>query len=132
MYDLLAGFYELYYSTPFSDEMYREGLYGIVFLWTFVAVVLVTLIYYVILDKVSLSRWYHWLFFMGIALVLSFFIGFYLPQDTFYVNNIEVPGADFVAFGFVNVLMGLLITIFASAVFRSFFSNNCRSTPYPQ
>jgi hypothetical protein len=132
MYDLLASFYELYYATPFSDEMYREGLYGIVFIWTFVAVILATLLYYVIIDKVSLSRWYHWLLFMVFGLVLSFFIGFYLPQNTFYVNNIEIPGMDFVAFGFVNVLMGIILTLIFSAIFRFTLSNNCRSTPYPQ
>lgn len=132
MNDLLASFYEMLVGNTFADTMFNSGMYIEVFWISFFIVMPITLLYYIIIDSVRFSRWWHWLIVLGFSSLILFLVAYILPQDTFFVENISVPNSEFFLFGIENLLMGILLFIGFSALFRFTFSNNCRSTPFPQ
>ena len=66
----------LYYESEFSQAMYEENMYLVVALINSGIALAAAAIYYYAINSVSFARWYHWLIFLGIAVIFAFALDF--------------------------------------------------------
>ena len=96
----------LYYESEFSQAMYEEN------------------------NSVSFARWYHWLIFLGIAVIFAFALDFIYPNSVFSEYDYEFT-TQLLQFSLLNIIVEALLFIIVSYSIR-WWSSNCRHTPIPQ
>ena len=120
----------LYYESEFSQAMYEENMYLVVALINSGIALTTAAIYYYAINSVSFARWYHWLIFLGIAVIFAFAIDFIYPNSVFSEYDYEFT-TQLLQFSLLNIIVEALLFIIVSYSIR-WWSSNCRHTPIPQ
>ena len=120
----------LYYESEFSQAMYEDNMYLIVSIVTAIIAWVVAAIYYYAINSVSFARWYHWLIFLGIAVLFAPTVDFVYPNSVFTEYDYEFT-TQLIHFSLLNIVVEAVLFIIASFSIR-WWSSNCRHTPIPQ
>ena len=118
----------LYYESEFSQEMYNNNMYLVVALINSGIALATAAIYYYAINSVSFARWYHWLIFLGIAVIFAFALDFIYPNSVFSEYEFTT---QLLQFSLLNIIVEALLFIIVSYSIR-WWSSNCRHTPIPQ
>jgi hypothetical protein len=130
MNEFFAGIYEkFFYSSPFSDDVYQEGIYGPLGIIAFVGALVMMAIFYYIINRPSFSRWYHWLIILGIHFAMQYGICILQTKPKFSELKLEY-GSEYWTFAFMHAFFATLLFIGFSFLFR-WWSKNCKRTPIP-
>jgi len=130
MNDLFAPLFEFfYYTVPFSDDLYDEGLYAPLGLCNFFISLFFAVLFYYLINRPAFSKWYHWLIILLINFAVAFTLGAVLPQSKFVALNIEYH-IEYYVFGLMNALFASLFYIIISFMIR-WWSTNAKQTPFP-
>lgn len=130
MNDLFAPLYEFfYYTVPFSDDLYAEGLYGSLGVCNVLASLFFAVLFYYIINRPAFSKWHHWLIVLLINFGVAFTLGVVLPKTKFVALGIEYQ-SEYYVFGIMNALISSLIYFIASFLIR-WWSTNAKRTPFP-
>ena len=130
MNDLFAPLFEFfYYTVPFSDDLYAEGLYSSLGLCNFFISLFFVVLFYYIINRPAFSKWYHWLIILLINFVVAFTLGVVLPQTKFVALDIEYH-SEYYVFGLMNALIASLFYFLFSFMIR-WWSTNAKRTPFP-
>lgn len=130
MNDLFAPLFEFfYYTVPFSDDLYAEGLYSSLGLCNFFISLLFVVLFYYIINRPAFSKWYHWLIILLINFAVAFTLGIVLPQTKFVALGIEYH-SEYYVFGLMNALIASLFYFLISFMIR-WWSTNAKRTPFP-
>jgi|GEM_PF-299048 len=121
-------FYEsCYYSQGFSDWMYNQNMYLIVAIVVVLVAWILAFLYYKVIDNISLSKWYHWLIFFVIAVLLAPAVNIVYPNSVSTEEGQEFM-ADLQNFAIINVAVTAVFFCIASAALCG-FSTNCKYVP---
>jgi len=130
MNDLFAPLFEFFfYSVPFSDDLYAEGLYSSLGICGVLISLFFAVLFYYIINRPSFSRWYHWLIILLINFAVAFTLGVVLPQTKFVALGIEYH-SEYYVFSLFNALIGSLFYFVISFLIR-WWSTNAKRTPFP-
>lgn len=122
--------YEMVFkSGTFSDDLYQEGLYAQLGIIAIIIAVVLTALFYYVINRPSFSRWYHWLMIMAACFAINYGIGVVIPKNKFSSLNI-VYGGEYWVFAIFNALIGCFFYIIISFLIR-WWSRNCKGTPIP-
>ena len=128
--DLFAPLFEFfYYTVPFSDDLYSEGLYSSLGLCNVLISLFFAVLFYYIINRPAFSKWYHWLIILLINFAVAFTLGIILPQTKFVALGIEYHN-EYYVFGLTNALIASLFYFFISFLIR-WWSTNAKRTPFP-
>lgn len=149
MKEIFASFYELFSRLGFycgdlglylygydcaAGTFERSSLYP-VFGWIMIlgSVAMAALFYYII-NHPRFNKYTHWLLILGVSLLLQYAIPYFTLSDHLDVGRIcdelIVHQSDIRGFAFSNLILGLVMYVFASFVMR-WWSRNGSCTPYP-
>lgn len=120
----------LYYESEFSQAMYEDNMYLVVSIVTAIIAWVVAAIYYYAINSVSFARWYHWLIFLGIAVLFAPTVDFVYPNSVFGEYDYDFT-TQLIHFSLLNIVVEAVLYIIASFSIR-WWSSNCRHTPIPQ
>ncbi|MBR4926589.1 MAG: hypothetical protein IKZ61_12725 [Prevotella sp.] len=120
----------LYYESEFSQAMYEDNMYLVVSIVTAIIAWVVAAIYYYAINSVSFARWYHWLIFLGIAVLFAPTVDFVYPNSVFGEYDYDFT-VQLIHFSLLNIVVEAVLYIIASFSIR-WWSSNCRHTPIPQ
>lgn len=120
----------LYYESEFSQAMYEDNMYLVVSIVTAIIAWVVAAIYYYAINSVSFARWYHWLIFLGIAVLFAPTVDFVYPNSVFGEYDYDFT-VQLIHFSLLNIVVEAVLFIIASFSIR-WWSSNCRHTPIPQ
>ena len=120
----------LYYESEFSQAMYEDNMYLVVSIVTAIIAWVVAAIYYYAINSVSFARWYHWLIFLGIAVLFALTVDFVYPNGVFSEYDYDYT-TQLIHFSLLNIVVEAVLYIIASFSIR-WWSSNCRHTPIPQ
>lgn len=117
--NLIANFYELWganYLGPFSDIMFANDFYTVIFIYTFPTALLLTVLYYYVIDRPTTSKLWVWLVMLLFGGVVGFVIAYVTVENSFY--SINQPPSDYsteiLIFSMTNfVYTSLLIFLFS-------------------
>jgi hypothetical protein len=130
MNDLFAPVFEFfYYTVPFSDDLYEEGLYAFLGLCNILLSLFFSVLFYYIINRPAFSKWYHWLIILLINFGVSFTLGVVLPQTKFVALGIDYQN-EYYVFGLMNALIAILFYTVISFIIR-WWSTNAKQTPFP-
>ena len=130
MNDIFAPLFEFfYYTVPFSDDLYAEGLYSSLGLCNVLISLFFAVLFYYIINRPAFSKWYHWLIILLINFGVAFTLGVVLPQTKFVALSIEYQ-SEYYVFGFMNSLIASLFYFVISFIIR-WWSTNAKRTPFP-
>ena len=105
----LAPLFEFFfYSVPFSDDLFQEGLYSPLGISNLLISVVLVLSFYFIINRPHFSRWYHWLVILVINFFIAFTIGIILPQNKFVGLGINYDITEYLQFGLINSVISTL------------------------
>jgi hypothetical protein len=130
MNDLFAPLFEFfYYTVPFSDDLYSEGLYSSLGICNVLISLFFAVLFYYIINRPAFSRWYHWVIILLINFGVAFTLGIVLPQTKFAALGIEYHG-EYYVFGLMNALIASSFYFVISFIIR-WWSTNAKRTPIP-
>jgi len=128
--DLFAPLFEFfYYTVPFSDDLFGEGLYSSLGICGVLISLFFAVLFYYIINRPSFSRWYHWLIILLINFAVAFTLGVVLPQTKFVALGIEYH-SEYYVFGLFNALIASLFYFVISFLIR-WRSTHAKRTPFP-
>lgn len=120
----------LYYESEFSQAMYEDNMYLVVSIVNAIIAWAVAAIYYYAINSVSFARWFHWLIFLGIAVLFAPTVDFLYPNSVFNEYDYDFT-TQLIHFSLLNITVAAVLFIIASFSIR-WWSSNCRHTPIPQ
>jgi len=136
---IITEFFELFgaaYLGDFSKFMYQSGAYTSCFYYTIGIPLLVTFVYYIVLDHILLAQVRKWTLVGGVSCVITALVcmsiayqrikGFTFMQN---ITNADVTSADLLSFGFIVFAYAVLLFVVLSVVLKS-FSSRCRNIPF--
>lgn len=130
MNDLFAPLFELfYYSIPFSDDLYAEGLYSSLGLCNILISLFFAVLFYYIINRPAFSKWYHWLIILLINFAIAFALGVMLSKTKFEALGIEYL-SEYYVFALMNALIASVFYFLISFMIR-WGSTNAKRTPFP-
>jgi hypothetical protein len=130
MTDFFAPLFEFfYYSVPFSDDLYNEGLYASLGLCDVLISLFFTVLFYYIINRPAFSKWHHWLIVMVINFGVTFTLGVVLPQSKLSALDIQYQG-EYYVFGLINAYIASIFYFVISFMIR-WWSTNAKRTPFP-
>jgi len=137
--DIISNILELFgaaYLGDFSKYMFQSGAYSSVFYVMLFLPLIVSFVYYVILDHILLANLRKWLIIGGVtgavATIVAIIIAHQQIQGYTFAQNILEAGigsADFISFGFIIFAYSALLYFVFSLIFKS-FSSRCRNIPF--
>ena len=138
MNDFFAALYEAgsaFNLGNFSLELYTNKLYLPVGISLFLSVILLSLIFYYVIDHPRFNKWTHWLLYTAGVCFLNFGLAFYFTYselDLIYSTNGTVLPywSEFWIFSLINLLYAFLLSIIVSLAVR-WWSRNCSTCPIP-
>lgn len=129
MNDLFAPLFEFfYYSVPFSDDLYAEGLYSSLGICSVLISLFMVVLFYYIINRPAFSKWYHWLIILLINFSVAFTLGIVLPQTKFVALGIEYH-SEYYVFGLMNALIASIFYLVISYSIR-WWSTNAKRAPF--
>ncbi|MBO4786960.1 MAG: hypothetical protein J5510_07825 [Prevotella sp.] len=120
----------MYYEPEFSKDMEDMNMYLVIAIITAIIAWTVAAIYYYAINSVSFARWYHWLIFLGIAVLFALTVDFVYPNGVFSEYDYDYT-TQLIHFSLLNIVVEAVLYIIASFSIR-WWSSNCRHTPIPQ
>ncbi|ATL46426.1 hypothetical protein COR50_04130 [Chitinophaga caeni] len=130
MNDFVATIFELfYYSAPFSDDVYAEGIYGQLALVNLLSSFLVAILFYYIINRPSFSRWYHWLLMLIINFLVTYSFAYTLTYNRFTALELEYSSEYFMFSLFNALIASTLFVIFSFSI--RWWSSSAKRTPIP-
>lgn len=130
MNSLFGKIYEaLFYSTPFSDDLFQEGLYGTVGITLLIGSLFMVLLFYYFINRPSFSRWYHWLIIMCIHVAVQYWLAVAIVKPKLSDLNPDY-GSEYWTFALYHSGLALVAYIILSFMLR-WWSRNCKRTPIP-
>lgn len=125
-----APIYNLFYigSDAFDEEMYDTNMYLSLSVITCCVIWGIAIIYYWIIDSVSLSSFWVWAVFGVIAIALCCGLCYYLPWSNFDANNLDFS-SDLSIVALIEIPIAfILFAIVCIATKR--LSRNCSTKPF--
>jgi hypothetical protein len=130
MNEIFAPLYELlYYTSPFSDDLYQEQLYAPLGIIALLSALLIAVLFYYVINRPSFSRWYHWLIMLGICFGINYATGVSIPKSKLSPLN-PAYSSEYWTFAIFNSILAILLYIIFSFMIR-WWSTNCKRTPIP-
>jgi len=136
---IITEFFELFgvaYLGDFSKFMFQSGAYTTCFYFTVGIPLLVTFVYYILLDHILLAQVRKWTIVGGVsaavAAVVCMSIAYQRIKGFTFMQNItdaDVTSADVLSFGFIVFVYAALLYVVLSVVLKS-FSSRCRNIPF--
>ena len=121
---------QMFFNQGYNDKMYNLNMYPVIAAITILVAWGGAAIYYYAINSVSFARWYHWLIFLGIAVIFAFALDFIYPNSVFSEYDYEFT-TQLLQFSLLNIIVEALLFIIVSYSIR-WWSSNCRHTPIPQ
>ena len=127
--EIFASLYEsIYFTDPFSTDLYQEGLYSSLGIIGSVVSLFLVISFYFIINRPHFSRWYHWLIMLMINFVIAFVIGIILPQNKFIGLGIEYEISEYIIFGLMNALISTGFFIIWTYILK-WWTGSAKGTP---
>ena len=127
---LFAPIFEFFfYSVPFSDDVFSEGLYAPIGITACILGVFFGFLFYYIINRPKFSKWYHWSIILLITFVINFLIGVFLPQPKLIALGLHYS-SEYYMLGMANGVISVCAYILFMLFFR-WFSTNAKQTPIP-
>ena len=121
---------QMFFNQGYNDKMYNLNMYPVIAAITIAVAWGAAAIYYYAINSVSFARWYHWLIFLGIAVLFAPTVDFVYPNSVFGEYDYDFT-VQLIHFSLLNIVVEAVLYIIASFSIR-WWSSNCRHTPIPQ
>lgn len=134
MQDLIANIYELWgsnYLGPFSQIMYENDFYSLIVIYTLPTALMLTIVYYYILDRPKTSKLWVWLTTLLIGGALAFMIAYVTVENSLYSIQLQPEdySTDIIIFSVTNMVYAFLV-IFLFSVIIKWKSPNSSHVPF--
>jgi hypothetical protein len=131
MNDFFTPIFEFFhYSSPFSDDLYSQGLYSILGLAQVLGTLFWVLTFYYWINRPKFAYWYHWLIILLVNSLILMIASMTITQARFSALNLKYNTGDYFIFGLKSALMAASFFFVFSMAFR-WGSTNAKTTPYP-
>lgn len=138
MEGFIANLYELWGLTNlgnFSNDMFNNGFYLPVFIIMLVAIVVVNLVFYYLVNHPRINRWYHWLSFNLGTGIINFVVTWIVSHDkmiSFYAMQGMASPYDWTNYFILSLIAFLwsFIFYFLCSFIVKWGSRNCKHTPF--
>jgi hypothetical protein len=137
--DLIANFYEFWggaYLGEFSNQMYNNELYFPVALYSIIIALVITVLYYYILNRPSIANLKFWFLFLLIGAIINAIIAYVSANndllEIFASIGEELPksfSSDLLMFALINAFWTLVLT-FAFSIILKWKSPNSSYIPF--
>ena len=128
--EFFASIYEtLTYSNEFSGDLYNENIYQILGFVLLITCILVPFLYYKVIDKVHLAKFFIWVVVVLIPVLFNFAFAYSYPNNLFVGLGIEYDSNDYLSLATVNTVFALVLTIIFSIIFKN-ISTNTKKIPF--
>ena len=137
--DIISNILELFgaaYLGDFSKYMFQSGAYSSVFYVMLFLPLIVSFVYYIVLDHILLANLRKWMLIGVVTGAVATVAGIIIAHQkiqgyTFSQNILEagVGSADFISFGFIVFVYCALLYFVFSLILKS-FSSRCRNIPF--
>lgn len=134
MSDLIANFYELWganYLGPFSDIMFANDFYTIILIYTLPIALLISILYYYVIDRPVTSKLWVWLLTVLVGGVIGFIIAYVTTENSFYSIE-QIPlnySTEVLIFSITNLVYTSLL-IFIFSILIKWKSTNSSHVPF--
>lgn len=134
MSDLIANFYELWgtnYLGPFSNIMFANDFYTIILIYTLPIALLISILYYYVIDRPVTSKLWVWLLTVLVGGVIGFIIAYVTTENSFYSIE-QIPlnySTEVLIFSITNLVYTSLL-IFIFSILIKWKSTNSSHVPF--
>ena len=128
MKDLIANFYEFWggaFLGPFSDDMFNNDQYFPIALYSIITAILITIIYYYVLDRPATAKKRFWLLAVLVGVIISFVIAYVTSNngltEMFTQVGVPVPAGyttDMLQFSLINVFWTIILIFLISMAIK--------------
>lgn len=130
-------FASLYENIPggfmddFSEILYENYAYFNAGVFSIISSLIVVILFYYLINHPKFNRFYHWLFFLLLNLVVNFINGIYLSKSIFEELGIimNYDSRYFFGFAVINAIWSAIFFFVFSIAFK-WLSRNCARTPF--
>lgn len=132
--DLIANFYELWgtnYLGPFSNIMFANDFYTIIFIYSFPTALLISILYYYVIDRPVTSKLWMWLLTVLLGGIIGFVIAYVTTENSFYsidLNPLDY-NSEILIFSVTNMVYTSLL-IFIFSILIKWKSTNSSHVPF--
>lgn len=125
-----APVYNMFYigSDAFDEEMYNSNMYLSISVITCCVVWGVAILYYWVIDSVSLSNFGMWSLFCLITIALSCGLCFYFPWSSFDEANLDFS-SDLSIVALIEIPIALVLFV-VTCIAAKRLSRNCSTKPF--
>ena len=116
-------------TDEFFNQMIDHNLYFINALGTAIVVWAINILYYWIIDSVSLSKFMMWFLFMLLAVVIAPLWVYAYPENVFAADEIDSLSQENMLMALVNIVITVVLFIVVSIGIKR-FSTNCTTRPF--
>jgi len=134
MKDLIANIYELWgfnYLDAFSHIMFSNDFYTVIAIYTLPMVLVLTAIYYYVIDRPKTSKLWVWLTWLTGIGIMAFGLAYITVENSFY--SIDLVPTDYrtetIIFSVTNMILAIIITFFFSILIK-WKSTNSSHVPF--
>ena len=137
--DIISNILELFgtaYLGDFSKYMFQSGAYSSVFYVMLFLPLIVSFVYYIVLDHILLAQLRKWVLIGAVTGAVATLAAIIIAHQqiqgyTFSQNILEagIGSADFISFGFIIFAYSCLLYFLFSLAFKS-FSSRSRNIPF--
>lgn len=138
MNGFIANLYELFglaNQGNFSNDMYNNGFYSPLLLFMIISVIVISIVYYYVINHPRLNRWWCWLLFNVGTAVLNFVFMWVYAADSmvayYAMQQMESP------YNWINYFYLSVVSFSWTVVFFFLFSfiikwgsRNCKHSPF--
>jgi hypothetical protein len=134
MSELFANIYELWganFLGPFSDIMFQNDFYRMIFFYTFFTVLGLSILYYYVLDRPKTSKLWVWLSKVLLGGILAFIIAYVTVENNLYSIDQDPQNftTDILLFSVTNSILAVLL-IFMISILIKWKSPNSSHVPF--
>lgn len=128
--ELFAPLFEFfYYTVPFSDDLFAEGLYSTLVMCDFFISLLLVIIFYR-KQRPKYSQRIHWFVFLILNFIVAYTLGVILPQAKFDSLGLEYH-SEYYIFALDNGAVSTMFFLFNSIII-CWFPGDAKGTPFYQ
>jgi hypothetical protein len=116
---------------PFSDIMFANDFYTIVFIYTFPTALLISILYYYVIDRPVTSKLWVWLLTVLFGGIIGFVIAFVTTENSFYSIDLNPQdyNSEILIFSITNLVYTSLL-IFIFSILIKWKSTNSSHVPF--
>jgi hypothetical protein len=113
----------------FSNELYNLGAYGSIGFVTTLSALVFNVLFYYVLSRPKLSKWYHWAIFGSISIVLTAIATYYLSFSAISMT-LNFNQSIYIGLVLHNSIISLAAYLLFMLLIR-WWSTHSRKTPFP-